>query len=79
MARGAAGWNAVRAGNATDRSGLAACGWLDASVTSSYNGDGQVASVDDAAGTTTYAYDDAGRVSALADPLTGTTLSYSYT
>ncbi len=42
-----------------------------------YNGDGQVASVADAAGTTSYTYDGAG-LATLADPASGTTARYSY-
>jgi RHS repeat-associated protein len=44
----------------------------------SYNGDGLLSSVTDAAGTTSYSYDSADRLHTLADPLTGTTLTYSY-
>jgi RHS repeat-associated protein len=43
-----------------------------------YNGDDQASYVTDAAGTTSYTYDAAGRLATLADPLTGTTATYSY-
>jgi RHS repeat-associated protein len=43
-----------------------------------YNGDGLPASVADAAGTTSYTYDNADRLSTLANPVTGTTATYSY-
>ncbi len=48
------------------------------STTIGYNGDGQAASVNDAAGTTGYTYDSAGRLATLANPVTGTTATYSY-
>jgi YD repeat-containing protein len=38
----------------------------------SYNGDGQVTSVSDAAGATGYSYDSAGRLATMTDPATGT-------
>jgi large repetitive protein len=43
-----------------------------------YNRDGLVTSVADAAGTTSYAYDDDDRLSTLANPVTGSTATYSY-
>src|SRR5262249_5603006 len=43
-----------------------------------WNGDGQQASVADAAGTSSYGYDSAGRLHTMADPASGATLTYSY-
>jgi RHS repeat-associated protein len=43
-----------------------------------WNGDGQQASVQDAAGTTSYGYDSDGRLRTLNDPASGATLTYSY-
>jgi RHS repeat-associated protein len=43
-----------------------------------YNADGLMTSRTDAAGTTSYTYDKSDRLSTVADPLTGATLSYGY-
>jgi RHS repeat-associated protein len=43
-----------------------------------YNGDGLMTSRTDAAGTTSYTYDAADRLATVADPLTGSTLTYGY-
>jgi RHS repeat-associated protein len=43
-----------------------------------WNGDQQQTAVQDAAGTTNYAFDSAGRLHTMADPASGATLTYSY-
>jgi len=61
-----------------DRGRLLSASGSAGTSTFAYNGSGQVTSSTNAAGTTTYGYDSAGRLSAMADPVTGTQLTYSY-
>ena len=66
-----------------DSGALAATSGSSGSSAFTYNADGQMASRADTVGTSTYTtgygYDTAGRLSNIAEPLTGTTLSYAYT
>jgi RHS repeat-associated protein len=61
-----------------DAGELTATSGPSGSASFGYNGDGLMTSRTDAAGTTGYTYDRADRLSTVADPLTGATLTYGY-
>ncbi|MEV7770029.1 LamG-like jellyroll fold domain-containing protein [Kitasatospora sp. NPDC086791] len=61
-----------------DRGSLLTASGSGGSSSFAYNVDGLMTSRTDAAGTATYGYDGAGRLNALKDPVTGTSLSLGY-
>ncbi|WP_441246619.1 LamG-like jellyroll fold domain-containing protein [Kitasatospora sp. McL0602] len=62
-----------------DRGAVASSTGPQGNATYTYTSDGQLASRTNTAGTSTFTYDPAGQLKTLADPLTGNTLSYTYT